>query len=1024
LTVGQYSIIMKKHYESYLEKCGWPVEATIDYRAFKELLRFFVDRRKQWRTKIIGPPSSDSWPIIADDEYDEDAHRQPQPTPPHQSSSSASYVAMEEHHDPMMMMESTAAAATTRTTTTTILATHPAFRHYSPPSSLHCQATMTQSLAVREHDELRHFLQYETQKAILYYQTLVDEVRQCLLVARNRRENRGGGLSIDAGARLVQAALYHATTILTVRQIFLRYHDFQTQYHHHHNIHGRHNHDDDNDDDLLATGFFAIEDFMACGTNLANAAPHPSSSPTTTNTLTTPPTPPPRHLDDVFQWEELWQLYTEWVATTQQPNLLDGVNEDEAEDDRDDDGTNNVMTATAVQAILEQVEQILAQSEMVSTTAASSSSRVDHHHPHRAVTSVSPMLTFKLLRHYILSTLQSVYGLHMYRRHLKGELRAIAKLQKKMILNNNNDPQQPDQQFRHLHHRNRYPLLLNLLSCFLYMMNNYIIEPSSAYYANALGAHDAVSGIMIGGASWFALISAIGYSYWTNVSYKAPILFAGCLMVVGNIMYGAADAHHSLTVCLLGRALVGLGAPRVINRRYVADATPFYFRTMASAGFCLATAFGCSFGPAMAIVLDALPAFTILKWRGRSYEWNGLTAPGYFMALLWTIYTVTILCTFAEPVRSGLDELKQREQQQQRAQQAQLILQRQQQQIQQQKQQEQPPPLGKNSALLESREKEGEEDATTVAMYDDEHDDYAYDDDTNSVGSSMAAQSYASSIGIGGGSRGRSRHGKDRKGQDVNNNTTSSSLFSGWCCCFDSSKNDDGDGWGITAYCGCCRHITVAVALTMSLIFMKRIALECIVGSTSIITKNRYGWSIQNVGTLQFANGLLIIPVSALAGWLSTKYEDRCLALTFLAVTATGMMILIDYADLTSFLLSSKNDEYAEKEDDDNRPFGSVGPNLYIVGTLIAFAGIWATESYVASMMSKVVPSALAVGTFNSGLLATLVGTGGRAVGDLFITLMGLISLRHLLNLLMVPALALVVLSMVLIRVHYGRLKV
>jgi hypothetical protein len=38
----------------------------------------------------------------------------------------------------------------------------------------------------------------------------------------------------------------------------------------------------------------------------------------------------------------------------------------------------------------------------------------------------------------------------------------------------------------------------------------------------------------------------------------------------------------------------------------------------------------------------------------------------------------------------------------------------------------------------------------------------------------------------------------------------------------------------------CFKHITRAVALCMSLLFMKRIALESIVGSTSIITKNRY----------------------------------------------------------------------------------------------------------------------------------------------------------------------------------------
>lgn len=65
------------------------------------------------------------------------------------------------------------------------------------------------------------------------------------------------------------------------------------------------------------------------------------------------------------------------------------------------------------------------------------------------------------------------------------------------------------------------------------------------------------------------------------------------------------------------------------------------------------------------------------------------------------------------------------------------------------------------------------------------------------------------------------------------------------------------------------------------------------------------------------------------------------------------------------------------------------------------------------------VPSALAVGTFNSGLLATLVGTGGRAVGDLFITAMGLISIRNLLNLLIIPGIVLMLLGMFLLWRNY-----
>merc|ERR1712194_777344 len=102
----------------------------------------------------------------------------------------------------------------------------------------------------------------------------------------------------------------------------------------------------------------------------------------------------------------------------------------------------------------------------------------------------------------------------------------------------------------------------------------------------------------------------------------------------------------------------------------------------------------------------------------------------------------------------------------------------------------------------------------------------------------------------------------------------------------------------------------------------------------------------------------------------------------------------------------------------------AVVPVRYISGSLIAFSGIEACESFVASLMSKVVPSALAQGTFNSGLLATLVGTGGRAVGDLFITLMGLISIRNLLNLLILPGALLVTLSIMLIILNYEILAV
>jgi hypothetical protein len=53
-----------------------------------------------------------------------------------------------------------------------------------------------------------------------------------------------------------------------------------------------------------------------------------------------------------------------------------------------------------------------------------------------------------------------------------------------------------------------------------------------------------------------------------------------------------------------------------------------------------------------------------------------------------------------------------------------------------------------------------------------------------------------------------------------------------------------------------------------------------------------------------------------------------------------------------------------------------------------------------------------------------MVGTSGRAMGDLFITFLGLISIRNLLNLLVIPGIALMLLSIILIRRYYDLLAV
>lgn len=84
-------------------------------------------------------------------------------------------------------------------------------------------------------------------------------------------------------------------------------------------------------------------------------------------------------------------------------------------------------------------------------------------------------------------------------RHFKKEIAKIEKWRAKGEFLPDSNEDEVDhtslsQKIKLLKPENRFPLFLNLLSCFLFMMNNYIIEPSSAYYAEALGSSDALSG--------------------------------------------------------------------------------------------------------------------------------------------------------------------------------------------------------------------------------------------------------------------------------------------------------------------------------------------------------------------------------------------------------------------------------------------------------------------------------------------------------------------------------------------------
>lgn len=82
---------------------------------------------------------------------------------------------------------------------------------------------------------------------------------------------------------------------------------------------------------------------------------------------------------------------------------------------------------------------------------------------------------------------------------------------------------------------------------------------------------------------------SLGYSIWTNHSFRQPLLFAAVVCLLGNLLYTVAYDLNSLPLVIVGRLLTGAGAARALNRRYIADFVSHEKRTRASIGFVAAS---------------------------------------------------------------------------------------------------------------------------------------------------------------------------------------------------------------------------------------------------------------------------------------------------------------------------------------------------------------------------------------------------------------------------------------------------
>ncbi|KAG9453201.1 hypothetical protein H6P81_006105 [Aristolochia fimbriata] len=176
------------------------------------------------------------------------------------------------------------------------------------------------------------------------------------------------------------------------------------------------------------------------------------------------------------------------------------------------------------------------------------------------------------------------------------------------------------------------------------------------------------------------------------------------------------------------------------------------------------------------------------------------------------------------------------------------------------------------------------------------------------------------------------------------------------------------------------RLLTPSVKVQLLIYFMLKYAMEILLSESSVITTYYFSWSTSSVAIFLACLGLTVLPVNVIVGsYISNMFEDRQILLASEIIVCIGIVL--------SFQVFI--------------PYSVV---QYVSSALITFVSAEVLEGVNLSLLSRVMSSRLARGTYNGGLLSTEAGTLARVVADGTITLAGYLGQKNLLNITLIPS--------------------
>ncbi|KAK9159473.1 hypothetical protein Syun_005814 [Stephania yunnanensis] len=194
------------------------------------------------------------------------------------------------------------------------------------------------------------------------------------------------------------------------------------------------------------------------------------------------------------------------------------------------------------------------------------------------------------------------------------------------------------------------------------------------------------------------------------------------------------------------------------------------------------------------------------------------------------------------------------------------------------------------------------------------------------------------------------------------------------------------------------RLLTPSVKVQLLIYFMLKYAMEILLSESSVITTYYFSWSTSTVALFLACLGLTVLPVNVVVGsYISNMFEDRQILLASEIMVCIGIVL--------SFHIISP---YSVPQ--------------YVCSALITFVFAEVLEGVNLALLSRVMSSRLARGTYNGGLLSTEAGTLARVVADATITLAGYLGQSRLLNVTLLPSLVICVSSIIATLYTYNSL--